>query len=651
MFNKKAFKKCVNMKEYMKFIGSLIVVLMSIVSMTVAQKPTEKLKPSNGDEQGLEVPKSLLIPQDKETYTDALKGWYTIDKNAHPHRADWFIEAHFGGFVHWGVYSSLAGEWKGIGNLGYGEHIMRSRKIPLAEYKEKVVAQFNPILFDADTWMKTAADAGMKYYIITAKHHDGFAMFPSSAYPYDIRQTKMYQDPIKALSVAAKKYGIKFGFYYSHAFDWEHPDAPGNDWDYDNPGGDKLLHGANWWETYPEFLPRAEKYVNEKAIPQILELIKNYHPDILWFDTPHKLPMYLNLKIIKTIRDADPNIVVNGRLARMGNINFGDYVNTGDRAAFFRPTPGLWEAIPTTNESYGYNKFDSSHKSPSHFIRLLASAVAKGGNILLNVGPKGDGAIDSKDVSILKNVGKWLKVNGESIYGAKKNPLAIQNWGEITQRGNNLYLHVFQWPTDKRLIIGGLNATIKKAYLLAEPKHSIVGISRINNTDIAISLDGIKPDTANTVIKLECDNIINANSISLLSHNDTNTLLVFDASTPGKEFSYGDGKRNRNYATNWKSKDQYLQWNVRLNNESKYKATLQYNTAKNTDSGRIVILVDDKSYPISYVPTVNSNTIANLSIPSTTLSEGNHIIKLQLDSFKGTQTLQPMALELVPIKD
>lgn len=635
----------------MKLIRSVVIIGMAIISVSQAQKPKENLIHSKGDEQGLEVPKSLSMPQDKEAYSDAIKGWYPTDKKEHPKRVDWFADAHFGGFIHWGVYSTLAGEWKGIGNLGYGEHIMRSRKIPLAEYKEKVVATFNPMLFNADAWMKAAADAGMKYYIITAKHHDGFAMYPSAAYPYDIRQTKMKLDPMKALSVAAKKYGIKFGFYYSHAFDWEHPDAPGNDWDYDNPGGDKLLHGANWWETYPEFLPNAEKYVNEKSIPQILELIKNYHPDILWFDTPHKLPMYLNLKILKAIRDADPNIVVNGRLARVGNVNFGDYANTGDRAAFFRPTPGLWEAIPTTNESYGYNKMDSSHKSPTHFIRLLASAVAKGGNLLLNVGPKGDGTIDSKDLNILSNVGKWMKLNKESIYGASKNPLSIPSWGEITQKGNNLYLHVFQWPANNQLIIGGLKTNIGKASLLAEPKHTIKGISKINNTDMAISLEGIKPDTANTVIKLECDSIINVNPVRLLTPNNTNTLLVFDASTPGKEFSYGDGKRNRNYATNWKKKDQYFQWDVRLNKESKYKISLQYNTAKNTDSGSVVVLVDDKSYPISYSPTDNANTTASLILPTVTLPQGNHVIKLQLESFNGTQALQPMQLELVPIQD
>ena len=632
----------------MKLSVGIFLMSMLVVFLVQAQNPLEIIKRSTGDEQGLEIPKNLVISQDKLAYVDAVTGWYKKDKGAAPHRTDWFADAHFGCFVHWGVYSSLAGEWKGVGSLGYGEHIMRSRKIPLAVYKEEVVKNFNPILFNADEWIKTAKEAGMKYFIITAKHHDGFAMYPSTAYPYDIRQTKMSQDPMKALSIAAKKYGLKFGFYYSHAFDWEHPDAPGNDWDYTNPGGDKLLHGAHWWESYPAFLTNAEKYVNEKSIPQIVELIKNYHPDILWFDTPHKLPMYLNLKILKAIREADPNIVINGRLARVGDVNFGDYMSTGDRAAFFRPTPGVWEAIPTTNESYGYNKFDSSHKSPAHFIRLLASAAAKGGNILLNVGPKGDGAIDTKDINILKSIGKWMRVNGESIYGTKSNPLSIQSWGEITRKENVLYLHVFQWPKNKTLIIGGLTTNIRRATLLSDVKHKSLATKSINNTDLAISLDGIIPDSANTVIKLECDRITNANAVRLLSKNEMNTLLVFDASTPGKGFSYGDGKQNANYATNWKSTDQYLQWNVRLNEKATYNFELQYNTADRTDSGTVLLLVDGISYRLPYSSPPNKNRIASLNVSEITMSEGNHNIELKLETYTGKQAMQPMQLQLIP---
>jgi len=194
------------------------------------------------------------------------------------------------------------------------------------------------------------------------------------------------------------KQGLRFGFYYSQAFDWGDKDAAGNDWDYDNPGGDKLLGGKNWWETRPEFMAHARKYVDEKAIPQLRELIKMYDPDILWFDTSSKLPPSENLRIMKAVREASPRVVISGRLVG----GWGDYDDTTDRPAEFPPHAGDWEAIPTTDESYGWNKFDTSHKPPSHFIQLLAKAAARGGNVLMNVGPMGDGRIDPKDVEILK---------------------------------------------------------------------------------------------------------------------------------------------------------------------------------------------------------------------------------------------------------
>ena len=284
---------------------------------------------------------------------------------------------------------------------------MRKEKISRKEYLE-LAHQFNPVQFNAEAWILMAKQAGMKYFIITAKHHDGFAMFDSKFSDFDLMdQSPFKTDPMAALAVVARKHGIKFGFYYSHAFDWEHPDAPGNDWEFNNPGGDKLLGGVNWYDNHPEWLAKATKYVDEKAIPQIKELITKYHPDILWFDTPHKLPLSENIRILEAIREIDERVVVNGRLVRFGNSNFGDYRNTADRPAEFYPVAGDWEAIPTTNESYGYSKFDSSHKSISHFIRLIASAASRGGNLLMNIGPRGDGAFDNKD-KIISKLSSWF---------------------------------------------------------------------------------------------------------------------------------------------------------------------------------------------------------------------------------------------------
>ena len=626
-----------------------------------AQESTKKpglIKSSKGDVQGLAMPEGLVLKQDSDAIADAINGWWTKDVQSHKQRVAWFTDAKFGCFIHWGVSSPAGNEWNGKGGLGYSEHLMRSRQIPLATYKEKLVYTFNPVDFNAEEWMKAVKATGMKYFIITAKHHDGFAMFPSIAYPYDIRLTPFKRDPMRELRDAATKYGIKFGFYYSHAFDWEHPDAPGNDWDYQNPGGDKLLHGANWWENYPQFLPHAEKYVTEKSIPQIKELIHNYHPDILWFDTPHKLPLYLNIKILKVIRETDPNLVVNGRLAGIQDLNFGDYTNTGDRAAFFWPTPGDWEAIPTTNESYGYNKFDHSHKSPGHFVRLLASAAAKGGNIMLNVGPMGNGKWDPVDVKILKTIGDWMKINGESIYGTTRNTLSIQSWGEVTQKGNTLYLHIFRWPNDWKLIVGGLIAKVENVFLLADPKHNSLLFNRLNNSDLAISLPKAGPDSLNSVIKLSFTGSLKSNPVRLLSSNQTNTLQVFDAKEHGKGLKYGDGKPNSEFVTNWKDKDQYLSWDFRLNRPTEFAVGLKYNTDKNDEKGVVFIEIDGRKYKVDYLPSVPEsdpskrffNPMVSLNICQVNLRPGIHELRLTPGQYIGNQLMRPLSVTLSPLR-
>jgi hypothetical protein len=292
-------------------------------------------------------------------------------------RLGWWREARFGMFVHWGVSSVLGGSWNGRDYKSYAEHIQRAAKIPVPVYRKEVAGVFNPTLFDADAWVRLAKETGMGYFIITAKHHDGVAMYDSKVSDYDVMDaTPWRRDPMKELQAACRKHGIKFGFYYSHAFDWGEENGAGNDWDWQNPGGDKLLHGSDWWLNYPDFLPKARKYVDEKAIPQILELIRNYQPDILWFDTPHKLPPEENLRIFAAVRKADPNIVINGRIFADVDtelLKLTDYVNTGDKPGEFAPKDGDWEGVPTTNESFGYNSKDKSHKKPG-----LLSAPGQG---------------------------------------------------------------------------------------------------------------------------------------------------------------------------------------------------------------------------------------------------------------------------------
>lgn len=630
------------MKRFRLFPSLLLVGMMNISLSAGAQ--------TSGDEQGFSIPSGTELPEDREALIEAAEGWWKTARENYDERMSWYNDAKFGCFIHWGVYSGAAGLWKGKRFGGYTEHLMRKAKIPVGVYRKEMIEPFNPVDFDADEWMRNASMAGMRYFIITAKHHDGFAMFPSDAYPYDIRLSGFGRDPMAELREAARRYGIRFGFYYSHAFDWEHPDAPGNDWEYDNPGGDRLLGGADWWTGGRKgFLRNAEKYVSEKSIPQIQELIKKYDPDILWFDTPSKLPLYLNIRILKAIREADKEnrIVVNGRLVRYGGNNLGDYRNTGDRAAYFFPTEGPWESIPTTNESYGYSVVDTVRKPASFFIRLLASAASKGGNILMNVGPMGNGKWDEKDVEIFRGVGRWLEMNGEGIYGTERTDLPVQPWGVTTCKGDTLYAHVFHWPDDGRLVIGGLRSEVRSARLVADGGRHIAG-RRINENDYELQLPGDAPDKVNSLIALVLGSHVPSCPVRLLDRKTPDILAAFDAELHGKGLGYGDGKPARNHVKNWKDETQWLSWNLRLNAPAHYDVYLDYNTAMASDSGTVIVKIGDRIFETAYYGHPEKNGTKSIYVGTVSLDKGQFDCTLKGKNHTGATYMNPIALRLQP---
>ncbi|WP_205702897.1 alpha-L-fucosidase [Botryobacter ruber] len=587
--------------------------------------------------------------RDQKAIDEAVNGWNAEAMKTHDSRIQWWRDAKFGMFIHWGVYSLPGGEYKGKKVSGYAEHLMRKEKITRADYLE-LASQFNPVKFNAEEWVKAAQQAGMKYFIVTAKHHDGFAMYDSKVSDFDIiDKTPFKRDPMAELAAACRKHGMKFGFYYSHAFDWEHPDAPGNDWEYKNPGGDLLLHGgANWFDASPHLLPKAVKYVNEKAIPQIHELITKYQPDILWFDTPHKLPLSENLRILKFIRETAPNVVVNGRLARSGSYMFGDYKNTADRPAEFYPVEGDWEAIPTTNESYGYSKFDLSHKPASFFIQLLAKSASRGGNLLMNIGPKGDGAFDEKDKEILKRIGDWTKKNGASVYQVKASPLPLQSWGVTTQKDNKLYLHVFNWPAGGKVVVGGLKGKITKAYLLTDAGKKGLAVSKVNASDVAVQGPVKAPDASNTVIVLETSGEIEADPVRLLASKSQNDLLAFDALLNGKGFGFGDGKTNRYYVQGWKSKEQSVIWKFRLNEPATYKLVLKYAGSPDAE-GSYQVRVGDFRMQEQIPANQKNGELITKELGTVKLDKGTHELKINPLEIKKAELMKLLEVELIPV--
>ena len=613
-----------------------LVILSSIVSIS-GQQPTNSESGKARDQRAID---------------DAVSGWWTASMKTHDQRIGWWREAKFGCFMHWGVYSTYGGEWNGKPFRGYAEHMMRINKIPRAVYQEKVVAIFNPVKFNADEWVKLIKSAGMKYLVITAKHHDGFAMFPSAATRYNIRDaTPFKRDPMRELRDACRRNGIRFGFYYSHAFDWEHADAPGNDWDYDNPGGDKGLHGGvQWYDQHPDLLEKARRYVDQKAIPQIVELLKNYQPDILWFDTPGKLPLSENIRIMKAARAADPNVVINGRLARGGGYSFGDYKNTGDRAAELVPTEGDWETIPTTNESYGYHKYDLSHKPVAHFIQLIPKAAARGGNVLMNIGPMGTGEIDPKDQAILRGIGEWMKTNGASIYGSQRTPLPVQAWGESTRNGNTLYLHVFDWPADGKLVLGGLQSEVTKAYLLADAQHKPLQTNRLNANDFAISVPAQPSDPADTVIVIETRAAPRVNPVRLISATQTNVLRVFDGDLHGKKIHFGDGKAARAYVLDWSDPSEWVGWKVRVSEPQRYEISVKYTTASAANTGTYSISFGDQVFPVTVVPTSSESQATTIKIGTVRLAPGEYEIQVKPSEIRGGELMRLFNVSLAPVK-
>jgi len=408
-------------------------------------------------------------------------------------RLEWWSDARFGMFIHWGVYAHDGCFWNG--QDGRSEHMMRILEIPITEY-QKIAAQFNPVNFNADQWAKIAKNAGMKYMVITSKHHDGFAMFDSPSNDYNIvKQTPWKRDPIKELTMACAKQGLKFGVYYSLGRDWHDPDCNSN-------SGNR----SNTWDFPDEAKKDYSKYFERKVKPQITELMTQYHPAIIWFDTPEKITLTESRELLALIHHIDPNCIVNQRI---GN-RLGDYaVQEQKIPAGGEPRP--WETCMTLNGAWGYHKTDENWKSADSLVHSLIDIASKGGNLLLNVGPTGEGIIPAPSVARLEQVGNWLKVNGEAIYGTTSSPFGKVEWGRCTKKEKNgntiLYFSVFNWPANGKLVLPKFSNKILKSTLLAN--GNAVKTSSADN-GLVVELPPIAPDAIASVLEIEVKGAINS---------------------------------------------------------------------------------------------------------------------------------------------
>lgn len=446
-------------------------------------------------------------------------------------RMKWWREARFGMFIHWGDYAGLGGVYKGHEVGRGGEWIMNRGKIPVAEYQQ-FAQQFNPVKYDPYAWVKLAKEAGMKYIVITAKHHDGFAMFKSNASKWNIADATPYgKDVLKPLAAACRKYGIKLGFYYSQAQDWNNPGGAAarkiSSEGWANPDSARIdaytKENSGHWDPAQTSSTMAQ-YIDKVAVPQVKELLTNYGDvAVIWWDTPTAMTDEFALKLQDVLK-LQPNIITNDRLKRP---NFpGDYKTPEQKIPNLSELDGKdWETCMTMNGTWGYKSYDHKWKTPETLIHNLIDIASKGGNYLLNVGPTAEGEFPQESITTLKKIGEWMKVNGEAIYATKASPLQPLSWGRCTLKpdGKNtiLYFSVFNWPTDGKLVIPGLKNEVVSAKILAGGSS----LKTVVNADgISINVPDNASDSIATVIKVEVKGVVDAQAANPADKMKTGAL-------------------------------------------------------------------------------------------------------------------------------
>lgn len=490
-------------------------------------------------------------------------------------RMQWYADAKFGMFIHWGAYSVLDGEFKGEKQKGaLGEHIMHNLHIPIDDYKKDVVGAFNPIKFDADKWVKYAHDTGMKYIVMTTKHHDGFALFKSDVSNYNIvAATPFKRDVIKELSEACKKYNIKFGVYYSQAQDWHHAGGftPKKRWDKKQDGD---------WDNYFKTIVKG----------QVTELFTNYGEiSLIWWDSARKIQNdTLANHIGKELVKLQPNIIVNPRLTLTAQKDF---------QTFEQVIPGILtedynELCLTQNRSWSYKPSDTLWKKPSFLLKTLTHMVSMGGNFLFNVGPKPNGEFPVQATEALTYIGDWMQSNSESIYQTEKSPFYKLSFGEASVKHekdkSTIYLYVYNWPKDGKLVLPGMTNKDALASLLVN--KSDLKVLQQDNQLIISNLPKQAPHDAVSVIKVVVNEPLkiekqyikpSANNTILLTPQ-TALLTIKPQFDCIPEIAYDNGEA---YFENWqncvpgrKNTGNAAHWRVDLPENGNYKVLAKLST-------------------------------------------------------------------------
>lgn len=471
----------------------------------------------------------------------------------------WWRDARFGMFIHWGVYSVPAGRYENKEVPGLGEWIMHDARIPRATYQQ-FARQFDPVNYDPDAWVRLAKEAGVKYIVITSKHHDGFALFDSKASSWNMVQATPYgKDLLAPLAAACRKYGMRLGFYYSQANDWN------------NPGG--AAAGGHWDSTQNGSM---DDYIRNVAVPQVKEILTHYG-DVaeLWWDVPTDMTPERAARFLPLL-SLQPGIIVNNRLG--GGVR-GD-IETPEQYIPATGIPGRdWETCMTMNDTWGYKTDDDHWKSSETLIRNLVDIASKGGNYLLNVGPTSLGVFPEPIVERLQAIGRWMHVNSEAIYGTQASPFEHLDWGRCTRKreaggGTTLYLHVFNWPADGRLLVPGLHSKPASACLLDGGKP--VQTESVPD-GLIVDLPMAAPDTIASVIVLKNINpLIVAVPVPQPITANPDSSFTLDApharlhAAPSGETPQVEGDPGRQNIGYWTNEQSWVSWLISVPKPGSY---------------------------------------------------------------------------------
>ena len=512
----------------------------------------------------LAIATAITLPAPAEESMDKMWGQTgTNQSKSDLTRGPHLREGRYGLFMHWGLYSSLAGKWNDKTYYGIGEWIMHPAMagIPVTNYMD-LAKSFNPDQFDAQAIVQMAKDAGMKYIIITSKHHEGFAMFKSQN-PFNIVDaTPFHRDPMKELSEACRAAGLGFGFYYSHNQDWTSPGGSGGP--KQNPDGSPATF---------------EQYFNEKCFPQVKEICTQYGPlEVIWFDTPGSMPKDKVQALHDLVRSTQPHALLSSRIG----YGLGDYESLGDMEVPPERVDGFWESCDTSNDSWAFAWYDTNWKEPREIVKRLVSTVARGGNYLLNVGPDGKGAVPPTCRKFLVEAGTWIKAHPDVIYGAGPSPWRYAlPWGDVTTQGTDtLHLVVFDLPQDGYLYLPGLSTSVQSAAVVKNGQAQAVPVETAGATPRIKIPDSCRAAIA-FVVEVKLAGKPEVEAAVALHPNIANRVLVHFAEARNAEKKkvswmekFGEWK-HATQISHWGTEG-VCRWSVNVVEPGFYKAALNY---------------------------------------------------------------------------